>query len=457
MTRINSLTFLIVCGIVAFTTLAYGAVHQPIIALTYILIAIAGVFWGFSLFTGDDARSYISGLQMPLLLLGIFGLLQVVPFGYVKDATGLFEVPRTISLEPNATQTVSVHILLLSLFFTLCLAVLNSATRLRRVATLVTVFGFVYSFYAILQAVLSPDKIYGIYAPAAVPFGSFVNRHNFAAVIEMAVSIPLGLLFAGAVERDKRLVYIVAVVIMGAALLLSGSRGGLVAFLLQLVFVVLISSRASAHRRTALKLALSALLVVGIVGGALFTGGDTSLTRFAESASRQNLSSDRFEIWAITARIIAEHLPFGTGLGAYATAFTRFDPSGGAFRVEQAHNDYLQVLSDAGLVGLILGALFLFLLVREGLRNSLVKNTFRRGIAVGAFTACFGVLVHSLFDFVLHTTAVSVWFLVIMCLLVCCGARFDDDIADLDEQQSRRRRHRRKASVTPFKEGLEAG
>jgi O-antigen ligase len=150
--------------------------------------------------------------------------------------------------------------------------------------------------------------------------------------------------------------------------------------------------------------------------------------------------------------MIGEYMPFGTGLGAYGTAFTKFDPSGGMFRVEQAHNDYLQVLSDAGIVGLVLGGLFLFWLIKAGLKNTLVRNTYRRGLAAGAFTACFGVLVHSMFDFVLHITAVSIWFLMSMAVLARSGDQFDDDIEDLEEQHSRRRRKRRKASVTPIKE-----
>lgn len=187
----------------------------------------------------------------------------------------------------------------------------------------------------------------------------------------------------------------------------------------------------------------------------MFTGGDTSLTRFAESAARQNISSDRFEIWSITLKMIGDYLPFGTGLGAYATAFTKFDTAVGVARVEQAHNDYLQIVSDAGVIGFVLGGLFLFLLFREGLRHTVIRNTFRRGIAVGAFTACFGVLVHSMFDFVLHVTAISAMFLVMMALLVASGRHFDDDVAEFDERHSRRRR-RRKASVTQIHESSPA-
>ena len=73
------------------------------------------------------------------------------------------------------------------------LAYIDNAKRLRKIVSVITIFGFLYAFYAILQAVLSPERIYGIYEPRfATPFGSFVNRHNFAAFMEMSIAVPLG-------------------------------------------------------------------------------------------------------------------------------------------------------------------------------------------------------------------------------------------------------------------------
>ena len=119
---------------------------------------------------------------------------------------------------------------------------------------LITIFGFVFAFFAILQAVLSPTKIYGIYEVAfAKPFGSFVNRHNFAAYIEMTIAVPLGLLFAGAVQKDKRLLYVTAIGLMGVALILSGSRGGLVALLAEIVFLVILTNKTKGASKFVIK------------------------------------------------------------------------------------------------------------------------------------------------------------------------------------------------------------
>lgn len=448
MNRANRLVFILICAVIALTTLLYGTVHQPIIALFYLAVTVMVLLWAADSLICGTLRVSRHLLQVPLFLLGVYALIQVIPFGTLADSAGIQGVPRTISLEPFATRVTALHIFALGAFFSLVLIYIDSASRLRRMTTVFVIFGFVYAFYSILQSVLSPDKIYGIYKPlTATPFGSFVNRHNFAAVIEMLISIPLGMMLVGAVRRDKRLLYGTAIALMAAALLLSGSRGGLVAQLSGVIFLVIITSRSRGRKSLVLKAAMSLVLVFAAIGGAIFVGGETSLTRFADSATSQNVSSNRMQIWGVTLKVIANNLPFGAGLGAFVTAYPPHDTASGLERVDQAHNDYLQIVADAGIPGLLLGGLFLYWLFREGKRNISVPNTFRRGVASGALAGCFAILVHSLFDFVLHITAISVMFLTLMALLIVSGRKYPDDIDDFDEPRQKRRRT---ASVTPI-------
>ena len=441
MTRLNKTLFFLICTAGVCTTLAYGTVHQPVIALFYLFVSILGVLWAAESFLSGRLLFSRSVLQIPLLLLGIYAVVQVIPFGTAAAEGGIEGAARTISLDPFATQVVALHIFALCIFFAITLVVIDTAGRLRRICNVITLFGFLYAFYAILQSVLSPERIYGIYKPfAGVPFGSFVNKHNYAAIIEMAMAIPMGLIFVGAIRTEKRLLYVVAIVLMGSSLLLSGSRGGLVALFAEIILIIILTSRAKGRKNLVLKVALSSLLVAAAIGGAIFVGGDTSLTRFSETATSDDISSSRIHIWGVTLKVISYNLPLGAGLGAYAQAYTRYDPSGGYERVEQAHNDYLQIVADAGIVGLIIGALFLFWFFREGIRNASGSNTFRRGVAVGAFAGCFAILIHSLFDFVLHITAVSVMFLTLIAILVASGREYDDDIDEFDQTRSKRRR-----------------
>lgn len=453
MTRPNKLAFFLICALVVFTTLAYGTVHSQIIIVFYVVTACLALLWVADCVANKTFRISRHLLQVPLVLLGFYALIQVIPFGSYADASGIASIPRTISADPFATQVTALHIFALCIFFAATLVFLESASRLRRLATMLTIFGFVYAFYAILQSVLSPEAIYGVYKPQALPFGSFVNRNDFAAVIVMLVSVPLGLLFTGAIARDKKLLYVVAIALMGTSLLLCNSRGGLVAIFAEIIFLLILTTRTKGKKNFALKLALSLLLIVGGIAGAVFVGGETSLSRIAESAKEIDAppeTTTRFHMWGVTMKVIADNLPLGAGLGAFPQIYPKFDTLGGYQRVEQAHNDYLQILADAGIVGLILGGVFLFVFFRQGVASSSADNNFRKGIAVGCFAGCFGILVHSVFDFVLHITAISVMFVTMLAMLVASAREYTDDIRDFDDVKSKRRR--RTGNVTAIRD-----
>ncbi|MGB4990035.1 MAG: hypothetical protein WBO10_12415, partial [Pyrinomonadaceae bacterium] len=254
MTILNKISFFLVSAVAILTTLFYGTVHQPVIALFYAAIALTVIAWGSDGFLSGTLRFSTNRLQLPLLLLTVFAFIQVIPFGSYAEAAGIAGIPRTISADLFSTQVTAVHMLMLCAFFGVTLYCLDSAFRMRRMLTVLMLFGFLYAFYAILQSVLSPDTIFGLYKPrAGTPFGSFVNRHDYAAVIEMLIALPLGMLFTGALKPDKRLIYVVAAGLMGSSLLLSGSRGGLVAMVAEILLLIIITSRSRGRKNLIVK------------------------------------------------------------------------------------------------------------------------------------------------------------------------------------------------------------
>lgn len=427
--------------IVVLTTLFYGAVHQAVIALTYAAIALMLAFNVADWIRSGSIRISSEPIQLILYLAALYGFIQVIPFGSGAVAGGVDQIARTISLDPFATQISAVHFLLIGVYFSLVLTALDSASRLRKFTIFITVFGFAYAFFAILQSILSPTKIYGLLErPNAMPFGSFVSRNNFAAWMELAIAVPLGMLFTGTIERDKRLLYVTAVVLMGVSLIVSGSRGGLIVLLLQLGFLFFLTYSFKSRSQAWLRILMIAGLLLAIVVGTVFVGGETSLTRIGQEQAEPINTVSRLQMWGVTLKIIGDNLPFGVGLGAFGVAYTRYDVSSGFERVEQAHNDFLQVVSDAGIVGGLLGLAFLILLFRLARRALNKPNEFRRGIAAGSLTGLFGALIHSIFDFGLHTTSVAVLFLTLLGILAAAGSSYDDDIIVADDEGRGRRK-----------------
>ena len=89
------------------------------------------------------------------------------------------------------------------------------------------------------------------------------------------------------------------------------------------------------------------------------------------------------------------------------------------FRVEQAHNDYLQMLSDAGILGFACAIAFVVLLMKSGIAAIVRRgDDIQRSIVAGALAGCFGILIHSFFDFPLRTPANALFFLLLVVLVV---------------------------------------
>ena len=128
-------------------------------------------------------------------------------------------------------------------------------------------------------------------------------------------------------------------------------------------------------------------------------------------------------LWQETWRVFRAHPLAGAGLGAYETAYPIYSGDKGLGGiVAQAHNDYLQVLADAGILGGALALAFLVLLARAWLRAILHADSLIAGVALGCGAGVFGLLVHSLFDFGLQLPSHAVLFLVLSAVVARLGA-----------------------------------
>jgi O-antigen ligase len=318
-------------------------------------------------------------------------------------------------------------------------------------------FGALIGFYGILQWLENPGAIYGLRTMTqAKPFGPFINQHHFAALMEMTGGLTLGLLFGGALKGNRMPFLVVAVLVMGMAVVLTGSRGGLLSFVCVVGFCVVASGLARGQgaeasstgtvgsifgSRAALVGGVAIIVVVGVI--AVVLGGGESLIRGAGlSGGTGDFTSGRTQIWQTTIQVLRDHPLLGVGLDSLGVAYTKYDTASGFFRVEQAHNDYLQILTDAGIPGILCIIAFLYLLFSRGIKLiSGSGSALRRSVGVGALAGCFGIAIHSFFDFPLRTPANAYFFLMLSALATVHVA----------ERHSRRRSVRHQSSRAEIK------
>jgi O-antigen ligase len=442
----------LLCAIPAIATLAFGAVEYWATGLLGILALVLVLAWLETSRRSGRFCFSASSLQIPVLGLILIGFVQLLPLGSSGIGPGTLDVPvrDTLSLDPYATTFFLIRANVLFIFFAAALAFIDSRKRLTRIAGNIVVFGAVRAFFAIMQRLASADAIYGVrHTPHAIPFGTYVNQHHFAALLEMMSGVTLGMLFGHAVNRDRKFLLAFAAVVMGMAIIFTGSRGGLISYLGVVVFAALgsfLNGRVHSHHHASdaqdARSAQQKLLIIGsgaalvliVLGSAFFLGGGEGLFRGIGDQADMDVTSGRAHFWAIALKIFLANPIIGAGFDAFGVAFTRFDTWPGLLRVEQAHNDYLQILADAGILGFACVAVFIYLFFR---RSSAVitgaHDDMSRSIAIGAVAGCVGILIHSFFDFPLRTTSNAFFFFLLVAMAT--------NIVASPGHHHRRRRH----------------
>ncbi|MEP6636600.1 MAG: O-antigen ligase family protein [Acidobacteriota bacterium] len=443
--------FLLLCVAIVTTALAYGTNHFWSLSIFSFGALLIVLFWVVDAWKIRVLRISRNPLQLPLLGILVVGVVQLLPVDSpVTD--GILSLPAVsaLSLDPYATRLAIAQLATLLIYFSAILVFTDSPHRLHLLVRTITIFGFFLAIFGLTQS-FTTTKVYWVRdLPQAVPFGPFINGHHFAGYMELTLAIPLGMLFSGSVEKDQRFLYVFAVGLMGVALILTKSRGGLISLVAEIMFLLAVSGLRrrkgrELHEKTkrmsnaALRTGLALALILGLFVGVVSLGGELALSRFVGTVNSADPTTGRAHFWSVTLDIIRAHPVVGTGLGAFATVYTRYDSRNGMFRLEQVHNDYLQIFSDAGIIGAGLGLCFIVMLFRMGFARRESRDEYRSGVALGALAGCFAVLVHSFFDFTLHTTANALLFLILAALATMNGR----------VEQPKRRRRRRRSEAGP--------
>jgi O-antigen ligase len=213
-----------------------------------------------------------------------------------------------------------------------------------------------------------------------------------------------------------RLIVLGGCAILGlAGLVLSRSRAGSLAFAVGFLSL-LVLRRLKGRFAVVVILAVCVGLAVGIVSWSGGRGGAGLSTPFAASSVDPSLAM-RWDMWGRTLQIAKDFPIVGSGLGTFRYVYTRYERPGEWMSTDQAHNDYLQLVAEAGIVGaLVLAWAVAAFLGRVVVPISRATTPFRWTTA-GCLSAVVAILVHTVFDFSLQIPAIALEFAVTVGLL----------------------------------------
>jgi len=277
-----------------------------------------------------------------------------------------------------------------------------------------------------LQDLNPNDKLYW-FRETAYPnlaYGGFVNKDHAAGYFELPYALGMGLLLRRSIRPNRRIIYSLLTLITGVAVILSRSRGGVMSIVGASLIMFMLSSTLPLEKLPGngpkkrfkwitWKLASAIVIFMAILfTAALWVNNrslDLVLGGFNHADTFQTLGG-RAEIWRSSVQMIKERPLLGAGLGTFGINFPRFTLWDGQLTAEAAHNDYLQILCDTGIVGaLIAMAAITFYLMN--IKRALGSTTgYLSGIQLGTFGGITAILIHSLFDFNLHIYSVALTF-----------------------------------------------
>lgn len=430
--------------------LLFGSVHtwslSAVLAALWLLLGLHGVYIWAQSGEGAPNRWRIYRTPNPLTVVWMLALvfvgLQVLPLpaSWVEWLS-----PRAFFLNMNAAATVdadppSLMVLSLHPWATrvqwLALAgwagafvlALHHLAGRREMAAMLLAWCLVAAFegiYGMLQAGAGVAQVWWWHNPFAHgrATGTFVYTNHYAAYLLLSCLVCLGWLLARMerlrhssqkVTGRKRLVKIIedqgllktlglagACLAMAGGLLVSGSRGGMLALAAGLGALIWLARRSpGASMRKAAVALMAALALMAVLLGL----GAGSRFQWAGHGMEKRLTLNQ------GALAMSTDFPLtGSGWGSFQEVYPLYKPLWAASAlVNHAHNEWLELTAEAGWpAGLTAMAALVWFLWAAARRRNQRRSSFSRQVCAGCVVATAAVALHGMIDFVFRAPALA--------------------------------------------------
>ena len=423
--------------VLAWGALAFGAVYS----WAFWPLAAAAACCGVAGLLLPDRGSHVPRLASTplawcLSIVAAAVLLQLVPMPIdaaarlspsLAGVLSQLDVAFAAGLTPTHPLSISPSATLTSLLLFLAFAVLMfgvariaSLAGTRTLASIVCALGVLLAVIGIVQRPLYAGRIYGLWAPMMEntrPFGPFVNPNHFAGWMLMALPIAFGLLCSAVargmagVKADwrSRIIWLstreasqviligAAAVVMAVSLVLTMSRSGIGAFAVSVTITSWFALRRLRGGSRRMMVAYLACILVIAVGS---VGSETLAARFA-SANPGNIN-ERLPIWRDTWAMARDFWLTGTGLNTYGVATLLYQTAEPDVHLREAHNDYLQIAAEGGLLVAVPVACAIAVLATEVRRRFTRSHGSSYWVRLGAVTGLLAIALQSTVEFSLQ-------------------------------------------------------
>ncbi|MCD4818503.1 MAG: O-antigen ligase family protein [Candidatus Cloacimonetes bacterium] len=369
---------ILLISILLFTSLAYGAVETWSITIVHVTVLLILTLKAIQAINKGQIKIYRTPLDIPILLFLILCFFSMF-----------------FSVYHYASRIMFYKVITYIVFFYFVINLFRTKKKLNILILVIVIFGSLYATFALIM--ISGNFLgFKIFSKGNYVISlTYVNRNHFAGFLEMIIWLCIGLALVS--KGAKRVLFLCLAVYCAVAIFFSLSRGGILGLLGSLLFLSIIFTFYKYKRKNILILSSFLILVITVM---IWMGIEPVLERL-ETLKNPSLTTGRLEYWKGTINLISEYPLFGSGLATFPYVFPRFQPQKVSNRfVNHAHNDYLEITSDLGIIGFLLiifsiGIFFHFVIKR--LYKQLDKNL--QIIALCVLSGICSILIHAFVEF----------------------------------------------------------
>lgn len=347
--------------------------------------------------------------------------------------------------------------------------------QVNRILNILVIVGGLFGIYGILQYNGIDFSFWIRNIGRQQVFGLFGNVNYFAEYLIVPLPIAVSLFFVSR-NKFKKILLLIGILAMSTSLIVTFTRGSYLGFGASLIFMsfLFLISRGKNFIKNNKKIFIIILAVVIIItflfaiptplnkSGTVISKikSRISITQLTQSSSIKR----RIATWKFTALMIKDHPLLGLGIGTYKYNTLRYQakffeqgenrslyPHGFA---DKAHNEYLQLWAEMGIIGL---GIFIWLIISYfscGLKIlKKIKDEYKQGIIIGLMGSVVAVLVDAIFGFPLHLPATIVLFWLALGLTVVVGLKDEVSAQEINmiRENSNKREKKEKSNISRFK------
>lgn len=408
-------------------------IFNPVKGLIFEILVILGMmFWGFKVLDKEQAKIISFPLNFPILSFVAICALSLLwsdsPFVSLKELPLFLSGPLLYFIVVNN---------------------IYDKLQINRILNAILIVGGLFGIYGILQYNGIDFSFWiGNYGRGKV-FGLFGNTGYFAEYLILPLPIAMALFFVSK-NKIKKTLLLIGILAITGALLATLTRGPYLAAGISFIFMIILFliSRGKNFLKENKKMFIFILLAIVLIN-ILFVIPNplnkpgTIIYKIKERSSINQIVTGsslrrRIAIWKFTGTIIKDYPLLGSGIGTFKYNSLRYQarffnqgenrslyPYGIA---DKAHNEYLQLGAELGIIGL---GIFIWLIIsyfNYGLKalKRAKDNYYKQGIIIGLMGCIVAFLVDSLFWFPMHLPATIVLFWLVLGLtMAVIGIKVD--------------------------------